>query len=151
MMSKSWRLPSVAAIDLGLISLTYTTWWRLSRPPDKEKPSGDRKIFVSLGLTVCTFNLSKKSHTARSLILPLPNSSLLHVNVISGSKWGSTGILGNSRTRPRTNLTVLGAARSRFTASVWVMFVTSVSLTYRDKKGPKWDYSFWNTGVTDKI
>lgn len=52
---------------------------------------------------------------------------------MSGSKWGNTGILGNSKTRPSTKLTVFGAARRKFTASVWLMLVTSMSLTCKNK------------------
>lgn len=63
----------------------------------------------------------------------LPSSSLWHISVMSGSKWGNTGIFGNSRTRPSTNLTVLGAARRKLTASVWLMLVTSMSLTCNNK------------------
>lgn len=68
----------------------------------------------------------------------LPRSSSWHISVMSGSKWGNTGIFGNSRTRPSTNLTVLGAARRKLTASVWLMLVTSMSLTCNNKN---------NTGV----
>lgn len=57
---------------------------------------------------------------------------------MSGSKWGNTGIFGNSRTRPSTNLTVLGAARRKLTASVWLMLVTSMSFTCKEQS---------NTGV----